>query len=71
MSDYKKVEGLVRVKKKKNFKISYTLYEAKRQERVYEAWDVSDAMDGISIDMKKELRDTDNFIEVKCISEEI
>jgi len=67
--DTQKVHGIVRVKKKKNFKISYVLYEAKRQERVYEAWDVSDAMDGISIDMKKELRDTNNFIEVKGVEE--
>ena len=70
MSDYEKVEGLVKVRKKKVFKIQYVEYTANKKERLYEAWDVVDAMDGITRDIEKEFKDTDNFIEVNCVEED-
>lgn len=66
-----KVHGIVRVKQKKIFKITYILYEAKKQERLYEAWDAGDAMDGITRDMEKELEGPYNFIEVQCLEEDV
>ena len=64
------MENIIRIKKKKNFRVCYRLYNFEHQERTYEAWDVQDAGEGLKADMRKELKGKDSFIELDSIAAE-